>query len=143
MSGKGLLAASLAPQLAALTGCGPTGGGPTIPHDPSNRYTFDFTTYPELGAAGGVLYAQVEATSGLVPVALVRVSQAAAVALAMICTHAGCEVGTLDPSSKTFSCPCHGSVFSETGAVVRGPAFSPLHQYATQVTASAIVATIA
>lgn len=41
------------------------------------------------------------------------------------CTHAGCEVNKVD-GGKIF-CPCHGSVFdANTGAVIQGPAGSPL-----------------
>jgi Rieske Fe-S protein len=47
------------------------------------------------------------------------------VGLSAICTHQGCEVG--DVSNGTINCPCHGSKFSiEDGAVVNGPATSPL-----------------
>ncbi len=49
-------------------------------------------------------------------------------ALSDICTHAGCIVN-YDPSGKDLFCPCHGSVFSLTGAVERGPANIPLPKY--------------
>lgn len=44
------------------------------------------------------------------------------------CTHEGCTVG-YELSSNTFPCGCHGSIFSATGAVIRGPAVSPLNSY--------------
>ena len=44
-----------------------------------------------------------------------------------ICTHQGCTVGE---SGKQLACPCHGSVFDgQTGAVVNGPAQTPLRSY--------------
>ena len=46
-------------------------------------------------------------------------------AFTAVCTHAGCTVGSV--SSGTINCPCHGSRFNvNTGAVVNGPAASPL-----------------
>ena len=38
-----------------------------------------------------------------------------------VCTHLGCTVAFFQ-SDDRFHCPCHGSVFSETGAVIHGPA---------------------
>jgi Rieske Fe-S protein len=46
-------------------------------------------------------------------------------AFSSTCTHLGCTVNKVS-SGKIF-CPCHGSVFdAATGAVVQGPASSPL-----------------
>ncbi|MFC1826219.1 ubiquinol-cytochrome c reductase iron-sulfur subunit [Thermodesulfobacteriota bacterium] len=47
-------------------------------------------------------------------------------ALGMACTHLGC---TLNASPEGFACPCHGSVFNNRGAVLRGPADRPLPRY--------------
>ena len=40
-------------------------------------------------------------------------------AISIACTHLGC---TLNVSGDTLVCPCHGSVFTLTGEVVKGPA---------------------
>lgn len=40
------------------------------------------------------------------------------------CTHLGCIINKFVDGH--FVCPCHGSEFSETGKVVRGPANKPL-----------------
>ncbi len=47
-------------------------------------------------------------------------------AFSAVCTHAGCTVA-YEKQADEFACPCHGSVFNATtGAVVSGPAPSPL-----------------
>ena len=46
-------------------------------------------------------------------------------ALNAVCTHLGCVVPWNKAENK-FKCPCHGSQYAPTGAVVRGPAPLPL-----------------
>ena len=54
------------------------------------------------------------------------------------CTHAGCTVGSV--SGGTINCPCHGSKFNiTTGAVVNGPAPSPLPAVSIKVQGTSIV----
>ena len=58
-------------------------------------------------------------------------------AFSAVCTHMGCIVATI--SNGTIDCPCHGSQYSiSTGAVVGGPAPSPLPAQAIKVTGSNI-----
>ncbi len=61
-------------------------------------------------------------------VMVIRATDTTAVALSAVCTHAGCTTN-FEAASKLIVCPCHGSEFSETGAVVKGPARSPLKVY--------------
>lgn len=58
-------------------------------------------------------------------------------AFSAVCTHMGCLVTTI--SDGTIDCPCHGSKYSITnGAVVGGPAPSPLAAETITVTGSNI-----
>ncbi len=48
-------------------------------------------------------------------------------ALVRNCTHMGC-IPYLDNEEQLFRCPCHGSVFTLDGDVVKGPAPEPLYR---------------
>jgi cytochrome b6-f complex iron-sulfur subunit len=48
-------------------------------------------------------------------------------ALVRNCTHMGC-IPYLDNEEQLFRCPCHGSVFTLEGDVVKGPAPEPLYR---------------
>ena len=48
-------------------------------------------------------------------------------ALVRNCTHMGC-IPYLDNQEQLFRCPCHGSVFTLEGDVVKGPAPEPLYR---------------
>jgi cytochrome b6-f complex iron-sulfur subunit len=56
------------------------------------------------------------------------------------CTHAGCGVA-YQLESRKLGCPCHGSVFdpARCGAVVQGPAKSPLGKMAVRVRKGKVV----
>jgi glycine/D-amino acid oxidase-like deaminating enzyme/nitrite reductase/ring-hydroxylating ferredoxin subunit len=58
---------------------------------------------------------------GLKKLAVYRDEKGAVHEMSAFCTHLGCVV-SWNSSEKTWDCPCHGSRFSATGAVVNGPA---------------------
>jgi cytochrome b6-f complex iron-sulfur subunit len=72
---------------------------------------------------------------------VVRVSDTQVVAVSALCTHQGCE-NTYTASAKTFDCPCHGSKFSLTGTVLRGPATAPLRNYPVTLAGNTITITV-
>ena len=92
------------------------------------------------GAVSGFLVAKVaDLTEGKSKIVVAKDLKGKSVSLALflsagvvtahsvVCTHQGCFVGEAD---KTLACPCHGSVFDgRTGAVINGPARSPLQSY--------------
>jgi menaquinol-cytochrome c reductase iron-sulfur subunit len=49
-----------------------------------------------------------------------------------ICTHLSCRV-SFKPDALTYVCPCHGAVFSATGAVISGPPPRPLDQFESRI----------
>lgn len=45
------------------------------------------------------------------------------IAISLVCTHLGCTVSV---TPEGMVCPCHGSRFDRSGAVLSGPAEKPL-----------------
>ena len=72
---------------------------------------------------------------------VVRTSDTAFAATSDVCTHAGCDVFYVE-TSMILQCPCHGSLFSLTGSVIRGPALKPLMAYATMFDAATNTLTV-
>ncbi|MDC3260246.1 Rieske 2Fe-2S domain-containing protein [bacterium] len=48
-------------------------------------------------------------------------------AILMLCTHNDCE---LKPIGTYLFCPCHGSEFTNSGEVIKGPAIQSLSEFA-------------
>lgn len=72
------------------------------------------------------------------PIIIAQPTTGKAVAFSAICTHMGCTVAV---KGAELDCPCHGSKFNAlTGAVLGGPAPSPLPTVAVEVKNGNVVA---
>jgi cytochrome b6-f complex iron-sulfur subunit len=127
-------AASLLAIGSLIDGCG---GGPSSPGSgaPLNTIntsllngtvTLTIDASSPLAAVGGAALVQASGRSFLVA----HTAQDTFTAMTAVCTHEGCTVTEFDGS--LFICPCHGSEFSTSGAVVQGPAPSALTRFGTQ-----------
>ena len=129
---------SLAAIASAITGCGGSGSSPTSSSGGS--------TLPSLRTINGTVSGSsitvtIDASSPLATTgtaALVATSSGnflvsragdAFTALTAVCTHEGCVVSNFQ--SGTFECPCHGSQYSLSGSVLKGPANRSLAQFRT------------
>lgn len=103
-----------AAALVAVEGCGDGQIGPSAPTgDGGAPVTIRVADFPGLATVGTVV--DIGGTR-----ALVRTSANPAEfrGLSKICTHQQCVT---DVRNNRFECPCHGSIFANDGAVVRGP----------------------
>lgn len=67
---------------------------------------------------------------------LTRTGRNSVVAHSALCTHQQCPIEATTP---TFQCPCHGSRFdARSGAVVNGPATTPLAAIRVRIADGAI-----
>jgi cytochrome b6-f complex iron-sulfur subunit len=68
---------------------------------------------------------------------ITRPTETTVAAYSAICTHQGC---TVKPAGKELDCPCHGSVYDLTGAVLKGPAQRPLNPVKVTLSGDDVVA---
>ena len=132
-----ILMSAAAADLAMLPGCGggsgtgdddDDGASPTPTPDVQNGIlTIPLTDHPQLAGEDG------SATFNVGSLRLI-VAQIDAggtyVCVSRTCTHQSCGV-SFAGGTNTFNCPCHGSRFDTTGAVVQGPAAIALQSYPT------------
>lgn len=98
----------------------------------NNNKPIDFTInitvapYTSLSTSGGFY---VDKTNNII---IARTLNNQFIAVSSVCTH---QQVTLDfvPNDNNFFCSGHGSTFSTTGAVTKGPAATPLKQYQTAI----------
>jgi Rieske Fe-S protein len=84
--------------------------------------------HPGLDGPGGFLQVQPEGWD--LPLYVLRDEAGELIALSPICTHLGCVVGV---QGTALVCPCHGSTYARSGAVVRGPAERALRRFPAEV----------
>ena len=99
-----------AAALVVADGCGDGQIGPTAA-TLGGGLTINLADFPGLATQGTLVdvgHAR----------AVVRTGDASFLGLSRICTHQGCEASVVQ---NEIRCPCHNSVFSATGAVIRGP----------------------
>jgi cytochrome b6-f complex iron-sulfur subunit len=85
-----------------------------------NTVDLNDSAYAALKTVGGFAYKG--------DIIIIRSTDTVYIALSKVCTHSQCTV-TYNSSSKEIPCPCHGSKFNTEGAVLNGPAASPLKKY--------------
>src|SRR2546428_7943924 len=89
-----------------------------------------------LAAVGSAALVQTSGGSFLVA----RTAQDSFTALTAVCTHQACTVTGFD--NQTYICPCHGSQYNTSGAVVKGPAPAALRQFATRFANNVLTITV-
>jgi cytochrome b6-f complex iron-sulfur subunit len=106
--------AAVAAGLVALSGCGDgfVANPRVLEALPNGQVVVTVADFPAL-ASPGVLV-EIPSTA----VAVKRVDADSFKALSMICTHQGCRIRT---NGQMFDCACHGSRFTNDGAVTNGP----------------------
>jgi len=137
---------SLAAMATAITGCGGSSSSPTGPTGLPSLATINATI------VNSTITLTIDASSPLAAVgsaALVNASgrpflvthtgQNTFTALTAICTHEQCTVSTF--ANQTFECPCHGSQYSTSGTVLKGPATRSLTSFTTNFTNNVLAIT--
>lgn len=105
---------SSAPSLPSVSG---TLGGRTL--------TIAVDAASPLASVGGAATITVSTGSYLVA----RTAQTTVTTVTAVCTHEACVVTGF--ANNRYVCPCHGSQYATSGAVVQGPAVSPLREFPT------------
>lgn len=123
--------AALVFGFSCLGGCSKSSSSSVTPAPSGVDFTLDLSasSNANLKVPGGFIY------SGGIIVAYTLASTYVAVSQA--CTHEGVTIN-YDKTNKQFWCPSHGAKFSESGAVVLGPASLALKQYTTILTGNSL-----
>jgi cytochrome b6-f complex iron-sulfur subunit len=128
-------AVSLVSFGAVLGSCGgspssPSGNTPALPAVngtvASGAVNVTIDASSPLNTVGGAALVQSSSGSFLVS----RSAQETFVAVTAICTHEQCTVTGFQ--NQRYVCPCHGSEYTTTGSVTKGPAVQSLRQFTTR-----------
>ena len=79
----------------------------------------------------------ISANAAAEKILIVQATEGVITAFSAICTHQGCTVA---PGNGELDCPCHGSRYDLTGAVITGPAEEPLTPYPVHVKDGSVIA---
>jgi cytochrome b6-f complex iron-sulfur subunit len=85
---------------------------------------------------GSGRFALVDAPGLLLPLYVYRSDDGEFSAVSTRCMHRGCQV---EPAAEHLVCPCHGSEYSNTGEVLKGPTQEPLRRLPVVVEGETIV----
>ena len=133
ISRRAVLAAGAAGAGAAALAACSSGRGPADGGAAKNQVGLVLTKLADVPVGHAVA---VQLPDGS-PVIVARPTASAAACFSAICTHQGCTVA---PQGDKLNCPCHGSQFNAmTGAVLSGPASTPLHRIGVKVAGGKVV----
>ena len=125
----GALSVAGLPVVSVLQGCAPTSATVTGKVE-GDLVTVPLSEFTEQGGGGARPFILVRVDGMNKPICVYKKGPADYTALSTICTHRGCEVR---PNEKYLACPCHGSEYSTSGEVLKGPAEIALKTYRTNV----------
>jgi Rieske Fe-S protein len=119
-------------------GSDPTASGGTAPTAPTTGSGTVFTTdlnstlknVGDSTTQGGVILVRIAAGNTASSFTAVQVR----------CTHEGAAIN-YNTTQSIFICPLHGSEFSQSGAVIQGPALDALHKFTVTISGTVLTVT--
>ena len=118
--------------VSALAGCASLVTRQVTPVD--GKIELALAHYPELTEPGGSL--KIVPDGEVAPLYVLVLDDGGYAALSPICTHLGC---TVEIQGARLVCPCHGSTYDRSGAVLQGPAQLPLTRLRSRLTADGVL----